>query len=42
MLDGGGNPAGGGTATSASLPSGARFVFVASTGFKAIPLGKAF
>jgi hypothetical protein len=42
VLDPSGNPIGGGSGyTSASLPSGTRFVFVANTGFSAIPLDRA-
>ncbi len=42
VLDGAGNPVGGGTgSTIAAVPSGARFVFRARTGFGAIPLDQA-
>jgi hypothetical protein len=42
VLDAGGNVLGGGTGyTIAAVPSGSRFVFVASNGFKAIPLDRA-
>jgi hypothetical protein len=42
VLDAAGNPIGGGSGyTSATLPSGTRFVFVANTGFSAIPLDRA-
>lgn len=42
VLDASGNPVGGGTGSLyAAVPSGARFVFTASSGFNAIPLDKA-
>jgi hypothetical protein len=42
VLDAGGNPLGGGRGYStASLPSGSRFVFIAQNGFSSIPLDKA-
>ncbi|HEY6963558.1 MAG TPA: hypothetical protein VI408_16855 [Gaiellaceae bacterium] len=42
VLDASGNPVGGGTGFSfAPVPSGARFVFLAQTGFTAIPLDRA-
>ena len=42
VLDAAGNPIGGGSGyTAAALPSGSRFVFVANTGFAAIPVDRA-
>ena len=42
VLDASGNPVGGGTGSLyTAVPSGARFVFTASSGFNAIPLDKA-
>jgi hypothetical protein len=42
LLDAAGNPVGGGTgSTFASLPSGSRMVFVASTGFDSVQFGRA-
>ena len=42
LLDAAGNPVGGGTGyTSSPLPSGSRMVFLATTGFTAVPLDRA-
>jgi hypothetical protein len=42
LLDAAGSPVGGGTGyTSSPLPSGSRMVFLATTGFTAVPLDRA-